>query len=53
MARYRLWEKLDGRQAAGSELTDDEARWHANYPKHQDFKSIQRMYEFADEQARA
>ncbi|WP_090381115.1 Mu transposase C-terminal domain-containing protein [Pseudomonas anguilliseptica] len=53
MARYRLWEKLDGRQAAGGELTDDEARWHANYPKHQDFKSIQRMYEFADEQARA
>jgi putative transposase len=53
MARYRCWKTLDGRHAAGDELREDEARWHANYPKHQDFQSIQRMYEFADEQARA
>lgn len=53
MARYRLWEKLDGRQAAGDHLTEDEAKWHGRYPSHPDFASIQRMYEFADEQARA
>jgi putative transposase len=53
MARYRLWQVLDTRNNTGEKLTDDETRWHANYTKHQDFKSIQSMFDFADEQARA
>ncbi|TWC35087.1 putative transposase [Pseudomonas sp. SJZ079] len=53
MARYRLWQQLDSRQTGGEALTEDEARWHGRYPNHPDFASIQRMFEFADEQARA
>ncbi|MDO9625171.1 MAG: Mu transposase C-terminal domain-containing protein [Pseudomonas sp.] len=53
MARYRLWQQLDSHQTAGGELTADEARWHGRYPSHPDFASIQRMFDFADEQARA
>ncbi|WP_137971895.1 DNA-binding protein [Pseudomonas sp. F(2018)] len=53
MARYDLWQRLDARQKAGESLSQDEASWHASYPRHIDFKSIQRMYDFAAEQARA
>ena len=53
MARYDLWQQLDARLQGGESLTQDEANWHASYPNHIDFKSIQRMYDFADEQARA
>ncbi len=53
MARYDLWQQLDTRLQGGESLTQDEASWHASYPRHIDFKSIQRMYDFADEQARA
>ncbi|WP_137972379.1 Mu transposase C-terminal domain-containing protein [Pseudomonas sp. F(2018)] len=53
MARYDLWQQLDARQRAGETLSLDEASWHASYPRHIDFKSIQRMYDFAAEQARA
>ncbi|MCY1352846.1 Integrase core domain protein [compost metagenome] len=53
MSRYRLWKQLDSRQRAGELLSADEARWHDAYPNHPDFKSVQRMYDFAAEQARA
>lgn len=53
MARYDLWQQLDTRLQSGESLTEDEARWHERYPAHPDFASIQRMYDFADEQARA
>jgi putative transposase len=53
MARYRLWKDLNNRHIAGTPLTEDEAKWHGRYPSHPDFASIQRMYDFADEQARA
>lgn len=53
MARYRLWKQLDSRQAENAALTEDEARWHGRYPRTPDFASIQRMYDFADEQASA
>lgn len=55
MARYRLWQDLASRQAAGEELNPDEAKWYGRYPSHPDFASIQRMYDqFAEaEQARA
>lgn len=53
MARYDLWQQLDARLQAGESLTDDESRWHTSYPRHLDFQSIQRMYDFAAEQARA
>lgn len=54
MTRYDLWQQLDTRQRLGEALTEDEARWHASYPKHPDFKSIQSMYDhFEAEQARA
>lgn len=53
MARYRYWQDLDRRQATGGELTEAEARWHTDYPRRQGFKSIQSVFDFADEQARA
>lgn len=54
MARYDLWQELDGRQQSGESLGEEEAQWHATYPTHTDFKSIQRMYDtYAAEQARA
>ncbi|WP_439861593.1 DNA-binding protein [Pseudomonas sp. MBLB4136] len=53
MARYRLWKQLDSRLVGGEPLTEDEARWHGRYPNHPDFAAIQRMFDFADEQARA
>ena len=53
MARFRLWRQLDSRQHSGEVLTEDEAKWHGRYPNHPDFASIQRMYDFADTQARA
>ncbi|MDB1109742.1 DNA-binding protein [Pseudomonas extremaustralis] len=54
MTRYDRWQQLDSRQRLGEALSDDEARWHASYPNHPDFKSIQRMYDhFEAEQARA
>lgn len=53
MARYRLWEQLDGKHNAGEELTEEEARWHGRYPSHPDFTAIRRVFEHADLQARA
>lgn len=54
MTRYDRWQQLDARQRLGEALTDDEASWHASYPNHPDFQSIQRMYDhFEAEQARA
>lgn len=53
MARYRLWQQLEVRVQGGEELTEEEARWHGRYPNHPDFASIRRMYEHADQQARA
>ncbi|MNG33677.1 hypothetical protein D3C84_1199890 [compost metagenome] len=53
MARYRLWQQLDSRQAGGEVLSEAEARWYGRYPNHPDFASIQRMYDYADEMARA
>ncbi|WP_312929876.1 Mu transposase C-terminal domain-containing protein [Stutzerimonas nitrititolerans] len=53
MARYDLWQELEARCQRGEALSEDEAAWHANYPNHPDFKSIQRMYDFHEaEQAR-
>ncbi|APC16320.1 transposase [Pseudomonas frederiksbergensis] len=51
-ARYHLWHQLADRLSHGEALTDEEAQWHNRYPKHPDFASIRRMFEFA-EQARA
>lgn len=51
-ARYRLWHQIDARINSGESLTAEETQWHARYPQHLDFKSIQQMFEFAD-QARA
>lgn len=53
MTRYDLWQQLDARLQGGESLSQDEASWHASYPRHIDFKSIQRMYDFAAGQARA
>ncbi|MBA4289372.1 MAG: transposase [Pseudomonas sp.] len=53
MARYWFWQDLDRRQATGGELTEAESRWHESYPRQQGFKSIQNVFDFADEQARA
>jgi len=53
MARYRLWEQLEARAKAGDELTEEEARWHGRYPNHPDFAAIRRVFEHADQQARA
>jgi putative transposase len=53
MARYSTWTQLDERHSNGEQLTEEEAQWHGSYPRHQDFTSIQRMYEHADLQARA
>lgn len=36
VARYRLWKKLDKRQAAGEVLDDVEARWWKSYSTHPD-----------------
>ncbi|MDQ3595526.1 MAG: hypothetical protein M3531_12325, partial [Pseudomonadota bacterium] len=51
-ARYRLWHQIDARITGGESLTAEETQWHARYPQHLDFKSIQQMFAFAD-QARA
>lgn len=51
-ARYHLWHQLADRLGNGESLTDEETQWHSRYPKHPDFASIRRMFEFA-EQARA
>lgn len=51
-ARYRLWLQIDARIASGESPTPEEMQWHARYPQHPDFKSIQQMFAFAD-QARA
>lgn len=54
MARYDLWQQLDTHLHEGQRLSDDEARWHATYPNHGDFQSIQRMYDqFAAAEATA
>ncbi|MOA10626.1 hypothetical protein D3C78_1305240 [compost metagenome] len=53
MARYRLWEQLEARAKAGEELSEEEARWHGRYPNHPDFAAIRRVFEHADQQARA
>ncbi len=53
MARYRLWQQLEARVQAGEELTEEEARWHGRYPNHPDFAAIRRVFEHADQQARA
>lgn len=50
--RYHLWHQLADRINNGETLTPEEAQWHSRYPKHPDFASIRRMFEFA-EQARA
>lgn len=36
VARYRLWKKLDVRQASGEKLDDFEARWWKSYSSHPD-----------------
>lgn len=51
-ARYRLWNHIDARITSGESLSSEETQWHARYPQHPDFKSIQKMFAFAD-QARA
>jgi putative transposase len=53
MARYRLWQQLDRRQAGGDVLSEAEARWYGRYPSHPDFGSIQRMFDHAAEMASA
>jgi putative transposase len=53
MARYRLWQQLDKRQASAQALSDAEARWHSHYPSTPDFASVQRIYDFAAAQASA
>lgn len=53
MARYRLWQQLEARVQAGEELNAEEARWHGRYPSHPDFAAIRRVFEHADQQARA
>lgn len=53
VARYDLWQELEARRASGEVLGTDAANWHATYPNHPSFKSIQRMYDFHEaEQAR-
>lgn len=37
VARYRLWEVLDQRHAAGEVLSTAESRWWKSYPNHPDF----------------
>jgi len=36
VTRYRLWKKLDKRQALGEELSELEARWWKSYSTHPD-----------------
>lgn len=45
VARYRLWEKLDERKAAGEELTADEAKWYERYPSHPDFVAMKEVFQ--------
>lgn len=45
MARYRLWQQLDSRQADGEVLSEAEARWYGRYPSHPDFAAIRRVFE--------
>ncbi|MCY1375385.1 hypothetical protein D9M69_627970 [compost metagenome] len=53
MARYRLWQQLEARVQAGEQLSEEETRWHGRYPSHPDFTAIRRVFEHADQQARA
>lgn len=43
--RYRLWTRLDQRQATGEELSADEARWWQHYSTHPDLLFQQRIFE--------
>lgn len=43
--RYRLWTRLDQRQAAGEELDEQEARWWKGYANHPDLVFQKRIFE--------
>jgi putative transposase len=47
--RFHFWHRLADRLSHGEALTPEEAQWHARYPKHPDFASIRRMFEFAEQ----
>ncbi|MDT4831894.1 Integrase core domain protein [compost metagenome] len=53
MARYRLWQQLEARIQTGEQLSEEETKWHGRYPSHPDFAAIRRVFEHADQQARA
>ncbi|GEK71561.1 MULTISPECIES: DNA-binding protein [Halomonas] len=41
--RYRLWQRLDARQAQGEPLGEQEKAWWQSYPKTTGFRAIQRV----------
>ena len=48
MARYRLWKRVDRRITAGEQMEPEAHRWHGDYPRTDEFKSTQDMYDFAE-----
>ncbi|WP_447588703.1 Mu transposase C-terminal domain-containing protein [Aquipseudomonas campi] len=44
MTRYDFWQELDARHQDGEQLSNDEAAWHASYPRNPGFIAIHRMY---------
>lgn len=48
MARYRLWKRVDRRITAGEQMEPEAHRWHGEYPRTDEFKSTQDMYDFAE-----
>ncbi|MNN41834.1 hypothetical protein D3C81_1559740 [compost metagenome] len=53
LGRYRAWLALDARLISGEALSEAEAKWHADYPKHPDFISTRRVLEHFDKQRTA
>ncbi|MCY1393859.1 Integrase core domain protein [compost metagenome] len=53
LGRYRHWQALDARLHEGEALSEAEAKWHADYPKHPDFISTRRVLEHFDKQRTA
>ncbi|TWC21075.1 MULTISPECIES: DNA-binding protein [unclassified Pseudomonas] len=51
VARYRLWKKLDTRQASGEELDDFEARWWKSYSTHPDLTYQRELMEGIEKHA--
>ncbi|NNN24349.1 DDE-type integrase/transposase/recombinase [Pseudomonas nitroreducens] len=48
MARYRLWKRVDRRITAGEQMEPEAHHWHGEYPRTDEFKSTQDMYDFAE-----